>query len=1053
MNPQEENSTGLIVLGMHRSGTSLLTRLLSLSGAWLGEEEEISAKGDDNPTGFWENSSVKSINQCLLEAVGSDWDDTSHFDLWSVPPGIDTFLRQQAMGVTNRLRQHRIWAVKDPRLCLVLPWWQPIFGNIVVMHCVRSPLDIAHSLKQRNGFPISLGIALWEFYQRSALRVSTGLPAISIAYDDLVNDPVEGQASLAKQARELLGLELGVITPEVLQDFVSKDLRHSCSSQEATRIALSDEQWLLYQDMRQGRFSQASHSSLSARTAQELLHHGSAKAEKVGGPGLLATNSEISDSATLRELGIIRKELKLLHRIQSEGSARIRALEGEVKRGFADSVDLQNTNQFLCNENKALSRWLGDVFHQLELTKNSVRWKVGDRLVRAIEIGLFRPRPRLAMTVLDEIRQQYEAAMQHGGIGNALLHSGLGMLADSRSAPTSLDFIVFPIIDWHFRIQRPQQLSRELAKAGHRVFYLSLLPGLGAAEPVFEITEKPGERTHLVDLMIPEKAFPNPYKERLQPQLVKQLVDALSTLYSECQIANPVAIVDLAFWSPVALALPGTPVVYDCMDHHGGFSTATHTSNKLESELIDGCDLLVVTSRWLWKKYENVDKKCLVPNAGEIEFFATVPEHPVKFGSGPVVGYIGAIADWFDVQLVAEAARRRPDVTFVLVGSTDFCDTKPLLRLPNVKLVGEVPYSEVPRYLHAFDCCFIPFLLTELIQATNPVKVYEYLAAGKPVVATKLPELEPISGLVHLAANSQEFVSLIDVALAERNDISLAKSRAAWASGHDWSSRCEALLGEIGTLFPRVSVVVLCYNNLDFTESCIDSLRGPGAYPNLELICVDNGSTDGTGEYLGRLGETFDNIKVILNGENLGFAAGNNVGIKAASGDFIILLNNDTFGTPGWIFGLIRHLRENSSIGLVGPVTNNIGNEAKLDIDYHDMKSMFTESFKHTSANRGNLLSVPTIAFFCVGFSRDLVDQVGLLDEQFGQGFFEDDDYCRRVTEEGYKIVIAEDVFVHHHLSATFSRENAERRERLFEENKKKYEAKWGKWKPHVYRQ
>ena len=136
----------------------------------------------------------------------------------------------------------------------------------------------------------------------------------------------------------------------------------------------------------------------------------------------------------------------------------------------------------------------------------------------------------------------------------------------------------------------------------------------------------------------------------------------------------------------------------------------------------------------------------------------------------------------------------------------------------------------------------------------------------------------------------------------------------------------------------------------------------------------------------------------------------------------------------------------------MGPVTNNIGNEAKIDIHYADMDAMFLESFRYTSANKGELLFVPTVAFFCVAFSRELVDKVGLLDERFGQGFFEDDDYCRRVTDEGYKIAIAEDVFVHHHLSATFSQEGKKKRQQLFAENKKKYEAKWGEWKPHEYR-
>jgi GT2 family glycosyltransferase len=293
---------------------------------------------------------------------------------------------------------------------------------------------------------------------------------------------------------------------------------------------------------------------------------------------------------------------------------------------------------------------------------------------------------------------------------------------------------------------------------------------------------------------------------------------------------------------------------------------------------------------------------------------------------------------------------------------------------------------------------------------------------------------------------------MIDLALDESDDRAFATQRAEWASHHDWSSRRESLVTELENIHPKVSVVMLCYNNLEFTKACIKSLLGVGTYSNLELIVVDNGSSDGTKEYMQELKSEVGHLRLIVNENNLGFSAGNNVGIKAATGDYIILLNNDTYVTPGWVFGLVRHLRRNPKLGLVSPVTNNIGNEAKIDVDYADMESMFLESFKYTSSHRRELLYVPTVAFFCVAFSRELVEKVGLLDEQFGQGFFEDDDYCRRVSDAGYQVAIAEDVFVHHELSATFSKERKERRQELFEINKKKFEEKWGEWKPHEYR-
>ena len=100
----------------------------------------------------------------------------------------------------------------------------------------------------------------------------------------------------------------------------------------------------------------------------------------------------------------------------------------------------------------------------------------------------------------------------------------------------------------------------------------------------------------------------------------------------------------------------------------------------------------------------------------------------------------------------------------------------------------------------------------------------------------------------------------------------------------------------------------------------------------------------------------------------------------------------------------------------------------------------------------GELFPLRTAAFFCVAMRREVFEAVGDLDEAFGIGFFEDDDYCRRIEAKGWRIACAEDVFVHHHLSGTFNKVPSAARQALFERNKAIYEAKWGAWIPHSYR-
>jgi GT2 family glycosyltransferase len=141
----------------------------------------------------------------------------------------------------------------------------------------------------------------------------------------------------------------------------------------------------------------------------------------------------------------------------------------------------------------------------------------------------------------------------------------------------------------------------------------------------------------------------------------------------------------------------------------------------------------------------------------------------------------------------------------------------------------------------------------------------------------------------------------------------------------------------------------------------------------------------------------------------------------------------------------------NSEIGLVGPLTNNIGNEQKIRIAYRNMQEMEVATRRFLRSRLRRTTQVRRLAFFAVALRRHTIDSVGMLDERYGLGYFEDDDYCMRANEQGVKMVIADDVFVHHHLSVSFSTLGAQAGE-LMNRNRALFEERWGSWEPHRYR-
>ena len=183
------NQDVVCILGMHRSGTSLLTRMINLLDVYLGPEELLLPPNFANPKGYWEHREIVAINDEILRRLGGSWDEPPAFPSgWENAPAIDDLKERGRRLIHDSFANVDTWGWKDPRSCLTLPFWQQLLPDMRYVVCLRNPLDVAGSLEYRNHFSAEKSSQLWLTYVNSALEHSDGKSRLVIFYEDLIDD-------------------------------------------------------------------------------------------------------------------------------------------------------------------------------------------------------------------------------------------------------------------------------------------------------------------------------------------------------------------------------------------------------------------------------------------------------------------------------------------------------------------------------------------------------------------------------------------------------------------------------------------------------------------------------------------------------------------------------------------------------------------------------------------------------------------------------------------------------------------------------------------------
>jgi len=693
-------------------------------------------------------------------------------------------------------------------------------------------------------------------------------------------------------------------------------------------------------------------------------------------------------------------------------------------------------------------------------------------------------------------------------------------------------------------------------------------------------------------------------------------------------------------------------IISDCVDDHRQYAKTTEERELIDKrykKIVGASDLVFTVSQAMRDEMAQYNPRAFyIPNGIPSDIFNQKYNNcfPEKLADikHPLIGYTGALSMRIDTDLIAYIANTKPQWNIVLIGALPHQDVQALFKMPNVHWLDAVPYRDIHQYINQFDACIMPHKITTMTENMNPLKLYEYLALGKPVVATDVAGIGMFAPDIKIAKDKITFVNAIEEELSSDNQL-LQQKRKNRVRNSTWDNRVEEMLrlimntdktncrisdnsyysfdrpevralvpdsattildigcgaGLLGTAlkkdkkrfvigveyepqianqaravlddvivgniedkidkFPSdyfdciilsdvlehlrnpqsvlknlknslkdngsiiasipnvshwsvllpllegnwdyedagildrthlrfftknsilkifssagldikeikatsigdqsniiksvfnktsnrinissiseeanayqyilkagkrminphlTSLVILTYNELEYTKKCVLSIR-KHTREDYEIIFVDNGSTDGTVEWLKKQIRENKSYKLIDNKKNLGFARGCNQGIEAAQGEYILLLNNDVVVAEGWLTGLLSCLSSAPDAGIVGPMTNNIsGIQQIIDDEYRTVDYLDKYAAKFREKYQHRRIPLRRIVGFCMLFRRSLVEQIGLLDESFGTGNFEDDDLCLRAELAGYKNYIAGDVFIHHFGSRSF---------------------------------
>lgn len=1075
---------------MHRSGTSAITGALSLLGVYPGEVERLLSPAKDNPKGFWEHAQIVDLHERLLRCFSRSWDDIRPLPReWWNRPEVNVFREELKELIKREFSGYSLWMWKDPRTCLLLPLWMQVLRDLAVnvsfVIALRHPLDVAASLKRRDGFLDAKSFALWYLYNLSALYWTLGYKRLIVSYERVLDNGEKCLRSIAENFDIPWPQDDGEFSKS-LSEFLAPELCHSrrgSASQELGESLPAHVEFLYKRLIEAERLRHILDSDDFCKTVETLYQDFCNYTEFIYPAAVEGPAKQHFIQVFWPVNGVYTEDNSSRVLVIPDGQTRVYNLEipAEIKWPLRlDPVNFPSYIEVECIElvgnGRVLSQWVvGEGFQRLRCGPEIVVLGEAQDTFRFLSNGndpqLFleydvalhetnsapeKDEPlalRVVMRANKEISASVAKAVETytGALKDRLaekesevevyaekiarlskevddkqleLQDALFKLAAIQSS------LPFKILDRYNRLRQrllPEgthryQFYRLCVKAGH----IALDEGLpNMFRRAWRYFRKYGFKN---------VAAPADYNHLYQLWIEKNepKPSDFSRLRKE--------VYSLSYQPRISIVMP----VYNVDE-----VWLREAIESVRNQIYPHWELCIADDgstrphiRKVLEEYRQQDDRIKVTYLPHNQGISVASNAALALATGEFVGLLDhddELAPWTLLEVV-KLLNQNPDLDFIY-SDEDKLEPDGRRSEPFFKPDFSPDLLMSMNYICHFSV-FRRSLLTK-------IGCFREGFEGSQDYDVILRVIEQTCKVAHIPKILYHWRKIPGSASGSVNAKSYAYKAAVRALEEALERR--NICGEITVLAPGrhrirykiagdplVSIIIPTKDRLELLRRCIESIREKTIYRNYEIIVVDNGSEElKTIDYLRRI-EHYGNCRVVAFNQPFNYSCINNFAVAQANGTFLVFLNNDTeVITPEWLEEMLGHAQR-KEVGAVGAKLLFPNNTIQHGGVILRLGGVAGHAFYGLPASESGYMGLATVTRNCAAVTgacmmlrRAVFEEVGGFDEELDVAY-NDVDLCLRIILRGYYIVWTPHAVLYHHESASRGNHQPERNIRYF---------------------